>query len=104
MHAIKIIRDLDYCHLCSTVFPSNYANIATLFKSGLIIKKIKEKYFGKLRYIFYQNLSNPITMKTKEEISIKIDDIYKQKKLLQKGYYGCKINRNNAKFEIIYSK
>ncbi len=103
MHAIKIIRDLDYCHLCSTVSPSNYANIVTLFKTGLIIKEVKEKYGGKLRYIFYQNLSNPITMKTKEEINIRIDDIYNQKKLLWKGYYGYKINRNDTKFEIIYS-
>lgn len=103
-HAIKIAKNLNYSHLCVTVSPKNYANVITLFKMRFVIKELKEKYRGKLRYIFYQNLKNPIIITPHKKIVIKISDIHEQKEVLGQGFYGYKIRKNVDEFEIVYAK
>ncbi len=103
-HAINTAKNLNYSHICLTVSPKNYANVITLFKLGFVIKELKKKYGGKLRYIFYQNLKNPVIINLHEKIVINISDIHKQKEVLRQGFYGYKIRKNVDELEIVYVK
>ena len=104
LHAIREIKTLNYRHLCSTVFPGNFANVATQFRTGLFIRGLKHKYGGKLRYIFYQDLNKPIVVEDRESINIGIDDVALQKQLLEEGYLGYSLSITPEVFEINYSR
>ncbi len=98
--AIKMINDLEFKHIFSTVYPYNYPNILTLLKTGLIIKNLKQKYANKLRYIFYQNIQDPLLFEG-DCTKVKIHDLTTQKKLLDQGYVGHSVNNMD---EMSYSK
>ena len=103
-YAMNIAKKLNYSHLCVTVSPKNYANVVTMFKAGLVVKALKDKYGGKLRYIFYQHLKNPIINKSDEEIVINISNIHKQQEILERGLVGYRVLRNSEELEIVYAK
>lgn len=102
--AIRIIRDLNYDHLCATVSTKNYPSLSNPLKGGLVIRELKEKYGGKLRYILYQNLNKPISRNMKCTITVKNTDIARQKKALKQGYCGYKAIKKEEGFEIVYGK
>ena len=97
MVALPLLRRMRFCHVCSTVFPGNYPNIVTMFKTGLVIRALKDKYGGKQRYIFYQHLERPyseVVRGAKASASeVPIDDFCKQQQLLGEGYCACGLNR-----------
>ena len=101
---IRIVRDLNYDHLCATVSPKNYPTLSNLLKGSLIIKEMKEKYGGKLRFILYKNLKIPIIRETTYTIIVKNADISGHKKALKQGYYGYMVRKKEGGFEIVYGK
>lgn len=102
--AIGILRDFGYEHLCATVSPKNYPGVSNLLKGGLVIKELKEKYGGKLRYILYQNLKQSINRDIEHKIAVINTDREEQEKALMQGYYGYKARKKAEGFEIIYGK
>jgi hypothetical protein len=102
--AIRIIRDFGYEHLCATVSPKNYPGLSNLLKGGLVIRGLKEKYGGKLRYILYQNLKKPIGRDTVHTIPLSHADIVGQKRVLEEGYYGYKVHRKEQGPEVLYGR
>lgn len=100
--AISVLRDFGYEHLCATVSPKNYPAVSNLLKGGFVIKELKEKYGGKLRYVLYQNLNIPISRGIEHTITITNTDIEGQRKALMQGYYGYKARRKAGIFEICY--
>ena len=101
--ALKLIRQMRFVHACATVFPANHANVATLFKTGLIICGLKDKYGGKLRYIFYRDLSRRWEIpEGPDAIDVKADDIDGQKKLLERGFWGTSIVGGDGSLRIVY--
>jgi len=56
-HLLHIIKDLGYCHALCTVSPKNYHSLRNMFQNGLLIKEIKTKYNGLLRYILFKNIN-----------------------------------------------
>jgi RimJ/RimL family protein N-acetyltransferase len=114
--AIRAVKDMGkYYHLCATVHPYNYWNVRILLRSGFVIKKITEKYGGKLRYVVYQDLRKPMRFAPEGECSARLTDIHDQKGMLEKGLCGVKIKeirscvsthleeRANG-FEVIFGK
>ena len=104
LHALDIIKALGFRHICSTVFPTNIANIVTQFKTGLSIHALKEKYEGKLRYIFYRSIEKTKAQYAPGPVRISIHDIAGQKALLEKGFIGCAMDRASGDPEILYFK
>ena len=80
-------------HVCATVSPYNVWNIPVLLKSGFAVGKLKSKYGGKVRYIVYQNLDQPLAFDDHSEIPVSLDDFATQKKLLNIGFYGVDLKR-----------
>ena len=90
--AIRAVKDMGkYYHLCATVSPYNYWNVRILLRSGFVIKKIKEKYGGKLRYVVYQDLQKPMRFAPNGECCARLTDIHEQTEILEKGSCGIKI-------------
>ena len=87
-----------------TVSPKNYPAVSNLLKGGLVIKGLKEKYGGKLRYILYQNLAMPISRGIEHTITIKNTDIEGQRKALMQGYYGYEARKQAGSFETCYGR
>lgn len=102
--AIRVLHDFGYEHLCATVSPKNYPGLSNLLKGGFVIKKLKEKYGGKLRYILYQNLNIPISRGIEHTITVTNTDIEGQRKALMQGYYGYKARKKAGSFEIRYGR
>ncbi len=102
--AIRVLHDFGYEHICATVSPKNYPGVSNLLKGGFVIKELKEKYGGKLRYILYQNLKVPISRGIEHTITVTNTDIEGQRKALIQGYYGYKARKKAGSFEILYGR
>lgn len=76
-----------YRYVCSTVMPGNIPSLKDKFKQGLEVRALKEKYGGKLRYVFFKDLQAPERKRT-ENKEIPMDDIAGQQALLADGWAG----------------
>ena len=104
-HAIRFLKEeTDYIHLCATVHPRNHWNVRVLMKSGFVIRNLKEKYGGKLRYIVYQNLKNPIKIMSSSKVLVKHMDIDEQKKMLKSGFLGIDLLESLQGFQVVFAK
>lgn len=99
-HAIRMIKERNiFDHLFATVSPYNYWNLSILLNSGFVIKTMKKKYGGKLRYIVYQHLNGNDLQFPEPEKSTRLTDFEKQAGLFRAGYCGVRLQepfRNNA--------
>jgi hypothetical protein len=78
--------------------------VSNLLKGGFVIKKLKDKYGGKLRYILYQNLATPINRGIEHTIALTNTDIEGQQKALMQGYFGYEARKTAGSFEIHYGR
>jgi hypothetical protein len=76
-----------YRYVCSTVMPGNIPSLKDKFRHGLEVRALKEKYGGKLRYVFMKDLQAPEPERT-ESREIPMDDITGQQALLADGWAG----------------
>jgi hypothetical protein len=82
-------------HVCATVSPCNIWNIPILLASGFQIAKLKSKYGGKIRYIVYQDLRDPILFDDQSAVQVRLDDLNIQKRWLCSGFYGVALRRRH---------
>ncbi len=91
--ALRYLNTLQtHRHICATVSPYNYWNVRILLDSGFVIRNIKKKYGGKLRFIVYRNLQDTRPSSPHDIVSVLIDNIPRQYELLQTGFSGIQIN------------
>ncbi len=87
--AIRLLREQRvHHHVFATVSPYNVWNVRILMKNGFRIARLKNKYGGKLRYIVYQNLQEPLTFAEWDARYARLDDLDTQKGLFHAGHYG----------------
>jgi len=104
-HAIRFLKEeTDYIHLCATVHPENHYNVRILLRSGFVIKELKEKYGGKLRYIVYQNLRKKINISKNNEILLEVMDIGRQQMMLRSGFHGIALRESKDGFQVVFAK
>lgn len=94
----------SYRYLLETVSPENTGSIKNVLKSGLVIVHLKRKYGGLLRYIFYRNLNEVVSIKEDTSVDIDIRDKEKQACFLEKGYIGYRMERKGGSFFISFAK
>lgn len=92
-----------YDYVCATVKPYNIPSLKDKFSQGLIVKGLKLKYGGKLRYIFFKDLKNAAPV-YHEEQQVSMNDTAAQQTLLQQGYVGVQLIKNGDDFAIVYKK
>ena len=93
--ALNLLREKGtHPHVCATVSPYNVWNIPVLLKSGFAVAKLKRKYGGKVRYIVYQNLNQPLAFEDHSKIPVCLEDLDTQKKIMDLGFHGVDLKRN----------
>lgn len=102
MTALQHLRKQKYHHVFATVAPGNISSLKLFFRCGFIIKSLKYKYGGKLRYIVHLDLDNPeINYKAIHYRIVARNAVETQQKLIKDGYYGIKLT---DEFQIMYNK
>ncbi len=95
--AIALIRQRSAIrHLFASVSPYNYWNINILLRSGFVIRLLKDKYGGKLRYIVYQDLKEEKNIYEKPSVSVGLTNFTQQLPLFNEGYAGVQIRKRLA--------
>ncbi|VVB63495.1 Uncharacterised protein [uncultured archaeon] len=98
---LKVLQELGYKHVCSTVSPKNAISIQNHLASGFVVKGLKIKYGDRLRYIMYKNIFRPFVPGPKV-VAINITDIYGQEMLIDRGFAGFKIQVRNDGWQVMY--
>ena len=93
---IDLVKDRGYTDLACTISPYNYPSLNNLMKNGLKVRALKEKYNDLLRFVLHGKIGgydygNPI-----DTVNTPIKDIEKQKDLLEKGYIGYKLHKDES--------
>ncbi|MFS0785692.1 GNAT family N-acetyltransferase [Shouchella sp. 1P09AA] len=95
-------EDQPYQYVCATVAPMNLPSMLDKLKQGMEIVALKEKYGGKLRYIFIKDIKNPSPSSYKTNNNVRLDDLEKQKNLIRLGYKGVSLKRENDTYFMVY--
>jgi hypothetical protein len=102
-----IMENIDtsrFHYVCATVAPFNIPSIKDKLSLGMEIVALKRKYGEKLRYIFFKRLVKSETTYDQEEVSIKMEDMEKQRVFLRNGYRGIAIKKVNGEWSVQYCK
>lgn len=97
-HAIPMVKEFGYSHLLCTVSPHNVYSLFNIMKNGLKIKALKKKYGtendgkdGMWRFILHRNLDPAASRKTSKFLSIPLDNLEQQGKLIDEGFVGLSL-------------
>jgi ribosomal protein S18 acetylase RimI-like enzyme len=99
---LEVLRYAAYEHVCSTVSPKNCISVKNHLANGFVIKGLKVKYGGWLRYIMYKNISKSFHL-TSKAVAVVSTDIEQQKDWLNRGYVGYELKRSNNRQAETYS-
>ena len=98
-----IVEAEGYTHLACTISPYNYFSVNNIMRHSLKIKDLKRKYGtlpdgsdGIWRYILHGTMEENSKMVEKHMINVPMANIPEQKELLEKGYIGHKLNRDQT--------
>ncbi|PPA70721.1 N-acetyltransferase [Jeotgalibacillus proteolyticus] len=101
----QLRHSTDYfTHLCCTVSPKNIASIKDKFSQGLMIVKVKEKYEGSLRYIFYKHLTNKFPVDDTSFVHIRLDKTLRHRDFLENGYVGVGLSQTELGDWIVFAR
>ncbi|WP_227994925.1 hypothetical protein [Oceanobacillus sp. CFH 90083] len=101
-----IMEKLDvsrFRYILATVAPGNIPSMKDKFALGMHIYKVKEKYGGKLRYVYCNDLELS-DVQAQEQKEMNINDIDGQAKLMEVGYIGTGMKKSGDEWMVIYQK
>lgn len=107
--AVFIMEELtksknDYKYICCTVAPFNIASLKDKFAQGMEIVTLKEKYGGRLRYVFAKEIQAKVRNDRSETITIPMKDTVGQQKLLSEGFRGFQMENRDGEFKVLFGK
>lgn len=100
---MKQIDTSQFHYILSTVMPYNIPSLKDKFYQGMRIAALKEKYGGKLRYIFVKKLLEEDPLEDKSKF-LSMGDVEDQKALLHKGYVGVSLKQQDDDWFVEYKK
>lgn len=89
--------------ICATVAPFNIPSLKDKFALGLRVGALKQKYGGKLRYIFMKELHDD-WRSTGETTWLEMGDTEQQIALLKAGWYGTSMTRDGESWLVKYER
>lgn len=101
-----IFREIDqtkFQYVCATVAPFNIASLLDKFAHGMKIVALKEKYEGLTRYILLKDLAAS-SQQAIEKKNVQMEDIKNQQKLLNEGWQGVAILKQDDEWVVVYEK
>ncbi|KGX87037.1 hypothetical protein [Pontibacillus litoralis] len=94
----------QYRYVCCTVAPFNIPSLKDKFAQGMEIAALKEKYGGKLRYIFVKKLDAATQEYRNELVSIPMEDIERQQQMIAQGFRGIQMEKRDEAYWVKYVK
>jgi ribosomal protein S18 acetylase RimI-like enzyme len=98
---IQVIKEMGYRHVYLTVAPTNYPTIKVFTNHGFVIKQLKLKYNNVLRYILHLDFDKEL-MQPQYSVRVPSSDLDSQKFIINLGFYGRKVIKDNNSFDIIF--
>lgn len=84
----------QFQYILATVAPSNIPSIKDKFSLGMEIAVLKEKYGGKLRFLFVKDLYKETRSNVSADVQkVKNDNLEQQQALLMAGYRGVSMEK-----------
>lgn len=97
--------DQSFTYVACTVAPFNIPSLKDKFKQGMEIAALKIKYVDQLRYIFIKRLDGEGRGGEISEIaSVPMGDVEGQQALLQEGWRGISLEKEDDGFRVLYVK
>lgn len=98
--AVDLIEDMNMRHLICTVSPYNLFSLHNIMSAGLNIKALKKKYGtadtdGLWRFILHKDLKQEQSVDLNDVVLLKMDHLKAQRKLIDSGYIGYHLSREN---------
>lgn len=86
----------SYKYICCTVAPFNIPSLKDKFAQGLEIAALKEKYGGRLRYVFVKELTEDRKREWQKIVTVPMADTARQQALLAEGWCGYQMENRNG--------
>lgn len=97
-------QNKTYAYICCTVAPFNIPSLKDKFAQGMEIAALKEKYGGKLRYVFVKELKEG-RHKTEAAVqTLRMEDTASQQALLADGWRGFQMANRNGDYWVDFRK
>jgi hypothetical protein len=93
-----------YRYICCTVAPFNIPSLKDKFAQGMHIAAVKEKYGGRLRYIFVLDLEENNENENRSNIHVKMKDIDAQKLLFTQGKHCIAMEEKDDGYWLYFSQ
>lgn len=107
-HSIPLIKEFGYKHLLCTVSPQNFFSLFNVMKNGLKVKALKKKYGieqngkdGLWRFILHRDMELNSLKKPSQFINTKLNDLEEQLKLINEGFVGFWLDKENKELNYI---
>ncbi len=91
-------------YVCATVALFNIPSLKDKFSQGMEILALKEKYDGRLRYVFSKDLEEVHVSIWQETKSLLMVDVVAQQTLLSEGWRGFKMEIKDSALWITYGR
>ncbi|SET17830.1 hypothetical protein SAMN05660297_01621 [Natronincola peptidivorans] len=103
--ALEMLRQIKkHRHIFTIASPQNYPSVHNIFSVNMLLIDIQKMYNGRLRYIFYKDLRSALSLDFNSMQMIPVNNIVKQKKLLEAGYVGFRLNREGLADTVSFAK
>ena len=104
-HIIRLAGDATrWRHLFSTVAPLNYPSMRDKFACGMLICRLSIKYEGCWRYVFYQDVLDPIRVDPDRLLNVDGPDVRGQVEALKNGYLGYDLTMGPDGMRVVFGK
>ncbi|WP_409227212.1 hypothetical protein [Gudongella sp. SC589] len=105
-----IVAAEGYKHMACTISPYNYFSVNNIMRHGLKIKDLKKKYGtlpdnsdGIWRYILHERIDREEDFVVDKMVNVPMTMIQKQKELLEAGFVGHRLHRDQSLDYVQYS-
>ncbi len=97
--------DKNYRYMCATVAPDNYPSLHQLFdQQNMLAVALKKKYGGLWRFVFFQDILQPVQLLREEAREVDCTDFEQQTAFFQQGYYGFQALQNGGLTRILFAR
>lgn len=106
-HTLRLIEELGYYHVLSTISPYNYPSLKSVMSGQLVIRDLKNRdgvYRGRLRFLLARDLRKSLKTSFSNVVIVPNGEIERQMELLKEGYIGYELRKQEGFFEIVYGK
>lgn len=100
---MKQLKGSAFTYVLATVAPFNIPSLKDKFSQQMEVAALKEKYGGKLRYVFVKDLRVHLREYDAEQV-VAMENITSQQELLAEGWRGTSMMENSGQWFVQYEK